>query len=607
MSDNNNLNLFRGGAFPDIAIRSAILRNYSADRGRKILEQYGYRDDSPLVQEYNSLVLLRASKGDIPSKKKAAFTAKFILQTFEVLKLKEVDVFYIGHMSHPLFRKCQSKEELASCVSYWYQMFFGFSTDIDDATKALIAGILPTDQYPEIDRSYIQVAGDLYWCIPEARPVTLLDLPSNTRVFAKMFDTEYEDANIFKIPSFDTEDIQLLEDTYEKLKNISYFDWPEEYHLQCFKDWSMNRTDVEYGMFTVLALPFMKPTTLRGSIFNVGEGHNGKSVLLGLATSIIGARNTTTVSGNDLGKWDYLVDLQVTWFNCPSETELEFLKEKTGSFKTLSAHETYSIRKKHGDASVPVKGAFPMVFNINKIPDFGDDASAILSRMFVNNFDFDFEAAGKAVKNYAQKTFLSDKATMPMLTGMVLAFAHYYSQPEHLWQESESMKAELEAISEVATPQYRYVNWFKTFFTGYAGITLLKGDYENFGMQEGETYDTAKISQKTLLFKQFKMHNLSEGTKYLLDDAPYPVKRFVLNKNTYIRKYMGVQTYEEYKGSGNSLVYSMMLDYLAKEEEYRKYLNLYREEKSEEEIRRKVLQDMFAEIDREQEGYSYER
>lgn len=608
MENNSNLVQTSNGPYPEKAIQAAALRNFDRSRGMEALKQYGYNSDSDLYREYVHLASIKDfSNKDIPSKKKAAFTAKFILQTFEVLKLNETQVFYIGHISNPLFHKCQSVEELSSCVSYWYQVFFGFSTDIQDATKALIAGILPQDHYPEVNRDYIQITDNIYWCISEAKHVSTTKLPPDTRVFAKMFDTAYEDANVFKVPKFDLEDEITFRVTYQELKNLPYEEWPDKYHFQCFKDWSNNRMDVEFGMFTVLALPFMRPTIMRGSIFNVGEGHNGKSVLLGLATSMVGERNTTQVSGNDLGKWDYLVDLQTTWFNCPSETELEFLKENTGAFKTLSAHETFAIRKKHGDASVPVKGAFPIVFNINKLPELGDDAPAILSRMFINNFDVDFEAEGKAVKDYARKTFLEDKNTMPTLTGMVLAFAHYYSQPEHMWKESPSMKAELAALTDIATPQKRYVEWFKMFFDGYAGITLLKADYINFGKQEGEEYDTGKMTQSSLLFKQFKRRSQSNGTFYVLSETTYPVKRFTVSKNLYIRKYMGTMTWEEFQNDGNSLIHKMMLEYLSREEEYRKHLKLYLETKTDEEIKKKVLQDMWKEIIDEQRGAPYER
>lgn len=603
------------GAFPALAIEEAKLRNFDPQRGREALASLSLKGSS-LYKEYNSLVTLSAEhKKGIPSKKKATFTAKFILQTFQVLKLKETNVFYIGHFSDPLFRKCQSIEELESFVAQWYQIFFGFDADIQEATKALLGGILPSDLYPSVDRTYILVtttsssATGWYWNREEGELVPQANLPPNTRVFAKMFDTDRDDdENIFKVSPFDRADVKKFLETYYALKDIPYKEWPSEYRFQCFKDWSDNRPNVEFGMFTVLAVPFMRPGIIRGSIFNEGDGHNGKSVLNGLATSLIGSRNTTTVSGNDLGSWDFLVDLQTTWFNCPSETELEFLKEKTGAFKTISAHETLSIKKKHGDSSIPVAGAFPIVFNINKVPALGDDALAILSRMFINSFDVDFEATGREIKDYARKTFLADKSTMPTLTGMVLAFAHYYSQPEHLWQPSPSMTEERDRLKEGATPQFRYIKWFQTFFHGFTGVKLLKADFANFGKTEGEDYDTSDMKTKSRLLKAFRRQSDGKGTKYIISGSEdYPVARFLLDKSIYIRKYMGTLDWAEFQEAGESLVYRMMLSYLGKEEEYRKYLSLNGKAKTEEEIKKKVLQDMWDEIDKAQEGYPYER
>lgn len=596
---------------PTLAVAEGQLRNFDPKRGISTLKAMGCGEDSPLYQEYAQMVSAHqlAPHKDIPGKKKAAFTAKFILQAFQVLKLKETNVFYIGHVSSPLFQKCQSVEELSSFVSKWYQVFFGFAADIQDATKALLAGILPTELYPSVDRTFIQVMDGWFWNITNAELVSLQHLPPNTRVFAKMFDTDRDDdENIFKVPEFDEFGWATFMTTYHALKDKPYEEWPKEYHFQCFKDWSDNNMEVEYGMFTVLAVPFMRPSIMRGSIFNVGEGHNGKSVLNGLAASIIGGRNTTTVSGNDLGSWDYLVDLQTTWFNCPSETELEFLKEKTGAFKTISAHETLSIRKKHGDASVPVSGSFPTVFNINKIPDLGDDALAILSRMFINNFEIDFEATGREIKDYARKTFLADPTVMPKIVGATLAFAHYYSNPEHQWKPTPSMTAERDSLKESATPQFRYIKWFEMFFYGYTGVKLLKYDFSNFGRMEGEEYDTGDMKTKSLLLKKFGRVSDGFGTKYCLAGASdYPVTRFILNDKLYIRKYMGSMTWQEYEDSGNSLVYTMMLDYLGKEEEYRKLLQHRMQARTDDEIRKYVLQQMFQEMEEEQRGMPYER
>ena len=85
------------------------------------------------------------------------------------------------------------------------------------------------------------------------------------------------------------------------------------------------------------------------------------------------------------------------------------------------------------------------------------------------------------------------------------------------------------------------------------------------------------------------------------------MKRFVLSKKMYINKYMGTMDWEEFTNSGESLVYKMMLDYLGKEAEYRRKLKLNNQTKTEEEIQKKVLQDMWLEIDKAQKGGVYER
>ena len=66
-------------------------------------------------------------------------------------------------------------------------------------------------------------------------------------------------------------------------------------------------------------------------------------------------------------------------------------------------------------------------------------------------------------------------------------------------------------------------------------------------------------------------------------------------------------TWEEFQNDGNSLIHKMMLEYLSREEEYRKHLKLYLEAKTDEEIKKKVLQDMWKEIIDEQRGAPYER
>lgn len=597
------------GAFPAVDDKKVNIRTYDPGRGFAALNQYGYNDETPLYKEYYGIVNKLREGKNVPAKARAEFIVGFILQTFKVLKLENVDVFYVGEESSPLFRCQRGTEALNSFVSLWWQIFFGRTVDTKTATEGLVSSILPGDYYKAISRDFVYVAGDLFWSKKDADLITLADLPPTTRVFAKMFDTdpEDEDENVFVVPPFDEEAIDLMEETYNSLKDVSFYDWPEQYHLQCFKDWSVDRLPVEFGIFTVVAGALMKNKP-RGSLFNVGIGKNGKSVCDGLAVSLIGANNVSQVKGRDIGKWDYLVDLQTTWLNIPDETDIDFLKEQTEDFKILSAHGTARIRKKHGDGGVKVPGDFLMVFNLNKIPDLGDDASAVLSRMFINNFDNEFQVDSATGENFSRKTFLSDKETMPILTGMALAFCHYYANPEHPWKPSKTMTEERDAMAETATPQFRYMKWFKMFFIGYSGISVLKPDYAAFGRSEGEEYDLSVIKAKSLQFKEFKRGNDGDGAKYTLKHTSgYPVKRFLFRDDIYIAKYMGNMDIEQYHHNGHSLVYDMMQDYLSKETEFRKMLADRDQNRTEEEIQKAVLQEIFNEIEAMQGRSPYER
>ena len=578
------------------------IREFDQARGETFLKTLGYDDQSDIMLEYRRIAE-QIKLGKDSDKRRAEFTARVMLATYNIVKISEVDIFYIEEHGRPLYKRCRSREALSDEVSIWYQVLFGFRANIQDATKFLTAGITSFNTMQCIDRRYIWISGDRCWDKVTADIYRAENLPHGIRVFGRMFDTDSEDEEIFKIPEFDIDQMNIMYYTYRLLRTMPYEEWPAEYHFQCFKDWSMDRPDVEFGMFTVLALPFMSRLP-RGSIFNVGEGHNGKSVLIGLAASILGKNNTSFVSGNNLSSWDNLVDLQTTFFNCPSETKVDFLKDDTAVFKSLSAHETIAMRKKYGDASIPVIGDFPMVFNLNKLPDFGSDASAILSRMFVNDFDCDFEATGKAVKDYARKTFLKDKETIPTLVGMIFAFAHYYNSEEHPWEPKRPMIERREAIRETATPHARYLFWFTKFFAGFKKITTLKEDYIRFGRAEGEEYDTDIIKLKELPFKRFSRSSLSDGTTvYRESDKGYYVKRFVMEDDTYIRQYMGIKNLSDMNYSGDSIVYTMMVDYLKRVAEYKEVLKLAKVEKTDKEIDKKILQDMFKDIADAQTSY----
>lgn len=588
------------GSVPDTREMGVSIRSKDPSRGKDMLVQYGYNPSSEMYREYESLV-----KQAKCTKEKRAFVAKFILSTFQVIKLSSVKIFYIGNETSPFFKRLKGDEQLGHIASLWYQLFFGFDSDIGKIADDIMGGILPYDNYASIDRSYIRITDEFYWSRMSGDIVRETELPQNTRVFAKMFDTDVGDKNVYKIEEFDSEDIDVMLDTYETLKDIEYRDWPEEYHLQCFKDWSDGDIESEFGMFSVLAFPYLRVLP-RGSIFNSGTGHNGKSILNGLAITLLGANNVSGVNGKDLGNWDYLIDLQTTWMNCAGETKVDFLKDDTDTFKILAAHETLSMRRKYGDSSVPIVGDFPMIFNINEVPDFGQDASAILSRMFVNEFKVDFEVLGRADPDYFAHTFLSDKKIIPMITGMVFAFSHYYSQEGNIWKPSEPMIEKRSSMEESAVPKRRYFTWLTAFFDSYSGIKIPKKDFINFGMIEGENYDGGEIKAKDMQFSRFTRRSTPKGVLYKIDNKSiFGCRRFFMCDKMYIRKYMGAMNLEEYHNNGNSIVHAMMIDFLSRKAKIEAILKNGGQKIDKRGVEKQAMQEMLKDIEYEQRGASY--
>lgn len=578
----------------DTLLGGVPLQVGNSDRGQRLLAGLGYDRFSDTTSNYMAIYEMSDKKG--ADKRRAEFVAGLLLQTLDIVKISEVEVYYVKARSQPLYMRCPSKESLASFVAYIYQLLFGFRANIQDAVKYLLAGITHRNLIQNIERRYIGIALDYCWDKKNAEIYRLDDLPPHSRVFAKMFDTEYEDDEVFKVPPLNQEQMGIVSETYYTLRNTPYDEWPDDYHFQCFKDWSENRPDVEFGMFTILALPFMHRLP-RGAFFNVGEGHNGKSVLVGLAVSILGKNNASFVSGNDLSSWDYVVDLQTTFLNCPNETKVDFLKDDTDVFKALSAHETTSSRVKHQSASVPIVGDFPMVFNLNKLPDFGSDASAILSRMFVNDFDCDFEATGRAIKDYARKTFLSNPNTIPTLVGMIFAFCYYYNSDEHPWEPKPAMVQRRESIREIATPYARYLHWFSKFFNGFTKISTLKNDYIQFGRAEGEEYDTSMIKLKELPFKRYKRCSMDDGSTVYQDSTnKFDKSRHewsVMDDTTYIRAMSGdYNLYELNHVIHESLVYKLMTEYLRMEQELTNLYKIANNPKTPEELDKLILEKM---------------
>ena len=197
----------------DLMLSQSSIRDFDKNRGEKFLINAGYGTDSQIMKEYQRIVEA-TYMGKATDKMRSEFVARVMLTMYDVVKISEVGIYYIGQPGIQLYNRCRSEEVLSGYVSLVYQILFGFKANIQDATKYLKAGITLNNTMQCIDRRYIWVVGNYCWDKVTSELYEAEELPSNARVFAKMFDTESEDEEVFKVPEFDENQVSIMKATF---------------------------------------------------------------------------------------------------------------------------------------------------------------------------------------------------------------------------------------------------------------------------------------------------------------------------------------------------------------------------------------------------------
>lgn len=541
----------------------------NSDRGvQELSTRYKCDTQSYLYKRYKSVVY---SEKKNTAGEQAKFIAELILTMYDIVKLADSSIYYIGEPGKPYYQAYKTKEQLGSFITDIYHVFFGIGQGktLQEVKKTVVENLGTVNVVSEIPKRYIKITGRYYWDKQEGEIYRERELDEETKVFARLFDTDNEDDMIFKIPEFTDEEEAIFLSVYNELKDTHFDDWGEQYRLSMFKDWSVDRYDYEYGMMTELALPYMK-TMPRGSFINTGRGSNGKSVLNGLAISILGSNNTSIIRGEDIGKWDFRTDLQISWLNVAGENEESFLKTNAVAFKILSAHETYSIKRKYGDGSVPIRGDFGMIFNLNDPPVLRDKdgtlmsgSEAIFKRMYLISFDNQFPQD----PTYPRRVFLQGRDEhgepdhiIAKIVGMVFAFCHYFAQRGHTWEMKTSMIHERAALQDMLAPSLAFFSIVTPFCQGFRKIGVIKDDYVNYGnLLEIDGCNPKDIKLSDNVWKVFKRRDGFKGVEYRINDKGN-VNRLILDDNSNLGVYTDYKTIKDYHEYGGSAFYNMEID-----------------------------------------------
>lgn len=192
----------------------------------------------------------------------------------------------------------------------------------------------------------------------------------------------------------------------------------------------------------------------------LGEGRNGKSLLLKMLHKLIGADNVSSVTRQAIAeKSPAVLDLNGKLLNLVYDGQAEYLKD-SGAEKTLIAGEPFAIRKLYESTATPVQTNALFVEALQREPKSSDKSTALQKRLvrflFSNVYAMDHKFERKMLADDMLGAFLS------------LLIDHYVGEDElaeRLAPTSRTVELQLEHmyINSIALQFLKYVEESETF------------------------------------------------------------------------------------------------------------------------------------------------
>jgi len=222
---------------------------------------------------------------------------------------------------------------------------------------------------------------------------------------------------------------------------------------EVFLQWLGDREDIE-SLLSHLATVLAPHWSAVRYVLLIGGGRNGKSLLMKMLVDLFGTHNVSHVSRQDMSeKSPVCHDLTNRMLNIVFDGQATYVKD-SGPEKTLTAGETFGIRKLYENYPTEVQTYGLFIEGLNKEPKSSDKSSALQKRLvrfrFPNEFPLDhvFEARMRS----------------PEMLGALLALLidHYVKHDEvatklRLTRTSMEMKLEQMHVNNIAL---QFLEWF---------------------------------------------------------------------------------------------------------------------------------------------------
>lgn len=421
------------------------------------------------------------------------------------------DEFYYSSQDDPTFYRRMTKEDASSlCANVYIEAGVNFlEKDVSSCADTLLRVVKTMRHVDEVDKGYVAIFGGLVF---DKESGTILDesqMPDDSKVFFKMFDTPSPSIKIPKITGFTDDDkdtvIKYYHKTLDSLNTSG--DIPEE-EFQFISAWANYDHSTYMDLLKTFASPLLK-TLPRVCIFLVGTGSNGKSACVNLIHTVYGETNTTRNKIAETGDWHKALSLKYTLVNCPDEDSLNFdaakkIRDPITDFKTFAAHEKIEINKMREQTPITIKCDFMSIIPMNHMVDWTkeEDAGPLVKRSMVINFDNDLEADPNVDmrEDFAVSTYTHE--VMAKFVGTIAGIAGYYTRNNLPMEFSDKAKKIQQGLKEEQDSAATYRKQFENHFCAYESIKFLYEDYQKWC--EAKDLNPLPRGALDLVFKDYK-------------------------------------------------------------------------------------------------------
>ena len=236
--------------------------------------------------------------------------------------------------------------------------------------------------------------------------------------------------------------LDTLELTSHTPKNLSRVLYPVEYNpLECdnlednlqdtlFWKFLTNsftvddkfRKDDFQTVFEIMASVFVKKQIDEKASMFLGQGENGKSVLLQYISSMLGKNNLSSMSLQEMSDDKFMIaELDGKSANIYPDLERNELK-RTGRIKAITSNEPIQAQKKHGHPFT----LYPfckLIFSCNRFPKVSDQGQGFFRRWIIIKWERNFENDSKRDSHLLEK-LLSDRTEMNRVFSCLVKIAN---------------------------------------------------------------------------------------------------------------------------------------------------------------------------------------